>query len=404
MKISAPKQLIDYPIEVPTSKSISNRLLMMQAMSGLGEIKDLSNAQDTQTLNALLTNMPAVMDVGHAGTAFRFLTAFLTIQKGTYLLTGSDRMKQRPIQVLVDALRQLGADITYLENEGFPPLKIKGGTILKGTIKVNARISSQFISALMMIGPYVDNGLEIQLANEPVSKPYIEMTAQLMRGCGVEVMYTNKGISIPSGAYSFSTYTIEKDWSSIGFWCELVVISKMSHLLIHKVTTDSIQGDREVLTLFKPLGLASHFDYKGLHLRFDESVISKTKKSIDFTNSPDLVQPFVATLAGISQSQTITGIITLKGKETDRCMALKKELLQFGSHLAYTENKMKVKAEKFTNPQEIVKTYQDHRMAMAFAPLAFKCGELNIQNPEVVNKSYPQYWSQLQKLGFQCTT
>lgn len=244
-------------VDVSTSKSISNRLLIIQALSGSGNIIGLSEAEDTQILHNLLTEMPAVMDVGHGGTTFRFLTAYLAIQKGTFILTGSERMKQRPIGILVDVLNILGADITYMEEQGYPPLQITGKKLTGRRVEVNAGRSSQFISALMLIAPYIENGVEIVMKGNRVSTPYLEMTAELMSECGVEVKGVEDRICVSQGRYLFEYKEVEKDWSAISFWYELVGIGKIKSLLIRDVKKETIQGDQAVIGLFQVLGIDS---------------------------------------------------------------------------------------------------------------------------------------------------
>lgn len=399
MKLIAPNTVLDSQIEVPSSKSISNRLLIIQALAKSGNVTGISTAQDTVILNLLLNEMPKIMDVGHAGTAFRFLTAYLSVTPGTYLLTGSDRMKNRPIRPLVDALKSLGADIQYVENEGFPPLKIRGTSITKSKVAIDASMSSQFVSALMMIGPYLKKGLTLNLEGDLVSTSYIEMTRSLMQDCGVNVLYENKKIEISTSSYCFETFPVEKDWSSISFWFEMVLIGKWKRLLIKDVNENSIQGDAFVKELFGYFGVKSSFDKDGLWLKY-EKPNDKLPTRIDLKNTPDLTQPFIVAMAAIGHSITVTGIQHLKFKETDRALALQTELQKFGVVLKVNDSNLILKTGIDASSTVRIKTYQDHRMAMAFAPLALVLDGIQIENPEVVEKSYPDYWNQLQNLGF----
>ena len=401
MKITAPYKIKDSSVSVPTSKSISNRLLIIQSLCGGGEIVDLSDAEDTTTLARVLKELPSRIDVGHAGTAFRFLTAYLSITSGEYILTGSDRMKNRPVGVLVEALRELGANIQYLDKEGYPPLKIVGSQMQGGQVSIKSDVSSQFISALMLIAPYLEKGLKIKLIGEVVSQPYIKMTQSLMESCGVDLVFNNQEISIPNGNYKFESLNVEKDWSAISFWYEMVLIGEIDHLLIEEVFLDSIQGDSYVLSLFKNFGVQSTFDDQGVHLSFIRPNRNDLPRIVDFKNTPDLIQPFVVSIAAINEQYVISGSKNLAYKETDRAAALKMELAKCGAFIDVAEDSILVLKgiDNFKKVPEI-KTHQDHRMAMAFAPLALLFENVEIENPDVVKKSYPTFWGELEKLGF----
>jgi 3-phosphoshikimate 1-carboxyvinyltransferase len=350
----------------------------------------------------MLSTLPEIMDVGHAGTAFRFLTAFLAITNGSWVLTGSDRMKKRPIYPLVDALQQLGADIEYLESEGFPPLKINGKSLNGGEVTVDSSMSSQFMSALMMIGPKLKSGLTINTPGNIVSVSYIEMTKKLLRQSGAKLRSAELKIEIQNTNYDFGTIEVEKDWSAISFWYEIVLIQEIEHLLIRNVSENSIQGDAYVQELFKPFGIESKFDLEGLHLSYT-SPATELPTKIDLNSMPDLTQPFIVAMAAIGHEIEITGIQHLRHKETDRAEALKTELAKFGAELLVSNSSLTLKKGITQNSQIAVKTYQDHRMAMAFAPLTLMYNGIEIENPEVVAKSYPDFWVQLEKLGFKFT-
>ena len=401
MIIKSPNIILDMPVTLPASKSISNRLLIIHALSQNGEITNLSDAEDTVVLQTLLHEMPSTFDVGHAGTAYRFLTAFLSITKGEHILTGSDRMKERPIAPLVEALRNLGANIEYLEKDGFPPLKIVGQDLVGGKVEIESSTSSQFISALMLIAPKLKNGLEIVLKGDVVSKPYLEMTAALMRSCNTKVDFTGNTIKIPSANYSFENIEVEYDWSAAGFWYELVAIARLPHLLLSGVKPESIQGDSRVIELFKLFGVQSKFDNEGLHLSFTDSEI-ECPRILDFKETPDLVQPFLAMIAAKNFNMVLSGTRNLQFKETDRLQAMKNELKKFGAEIDIADDSvLMLKGFNAELSQPIsIKTYQDHRMAMALAPLSV-FGDLVIENAEVVVKSYPSYWNEMKKLGFE---
>jgi len=400
MIIKAPNKILDVPVTLPASKSISNRLLIIQALSQSGEITNLSEAEDTVVLQKLLCEMPSTFDVGHAGTAYRFLTAFLSISKGEHILTGSERMKERPISPLVEALRDLGANIEYLEKEGFPPLKIVGQDLIGGKVEIESSTSSQFISALMLIAPKLKNGLEIRLKGDVVSKPYLEMTVALMRSCNAKVDFTGNTIKILSAKYSFVNIEVEYDWSAAGFWYELVVIAKIPHLLLSGVKPKSIQGDSRVMELFKMFGVQSKFDNAGLHLSYSSTEI-ESARLLDFKETPDLVQPFLAMIAAKNFNMVLSGTRNLQFKETDRLQAMKNELKKFGAEIDIAEDSVLLLKGIDAELKESIsiKTYQDHRMAMAFAPLAI-LRDLELESPEVVEKSYPTFWKEWSKIGF----
>lgn len=397
MKVIAPKHISEAAIELPASKSISNRLLIIQAISGEGKISGLSDADDTRILYDVLQSDGDVIDVGHAGTAYRFLTAFYAISTKEVILTGSDRMKKRPIGPLVEALKALGADISYLEEEGFPPLKINGKELEGGAVKLPGFISSQFISALMLIAPKMSKGLWIEVEGDMVSRPYIEMTAALMRECCIEVRVDSQKIYVSNGNYSVGEKIVEKDWSAASFWYQMVLLGKLSKLELMGLTSESIQGDAYVKNLFEEFGVKSVFSAEGVTLEFEEAKYF-VEKDFDFTHVPDLTQPFVVSMAGINNSVKVIGIDHLKIKETDRLNALKCELEKLGAKVEFFENGLSLKYG--TTRGGDIDTYEDHRMAMSFAPLALVHGEMEIENPDVVSKSYPNYWQQLAKLGF----
>ena len=375
-----PTKVVDCEIDLPSSKSISNRLLIIQALCKQDfEIKNLSNSDDTNSLRNALNATGNTIDVGPAGTSFRFLTSYLAIQKGReFILTGTDRMKERPIQNLVAALQMLGAKISYLEKDGFPPLKIKGTTILGGEITIDASISSQFISSLLLIAPTLANGLILNISGNLVSKSYIQMTLKLMEEFGVKHSWNDNKIVVNQQNYIGKNYTVEADWSAATFWFQIAALTENCNIKLNGLYQKSMQGDAKVRTIFKDFGIASVFENNALTLTKNNQ---KSLKVIDLTDSPDMYQSLKCTLFALNKTTEITGVSTLKDKETDRIKS--------------TENEL----EKLST-SKIIETYKDHRMAMSFAPLSLKYGELTIKNSEVVSKSYPNFWQDLSRAGF----
>ncbi|TFH22778.1 MAG: 3-phosphoshikimate 1-carboxyvinyltransferase [Bacteroidia bacterium] len=401
--ISAPAVAIEQSIHLPSSKSISNRMLIIRALAGSGaSIQNLSNSDDTRVLEKALEENSLLIDVGHAGTSMRFLTAYLSTQAGEFELTGSHRMKQRPVGPLVDALKQLGANIVYLENKGCPPLRIVGGGLKGGAIQMDAGISSQFISALMMIGPGVAGGLQIRLRGEVVSATYINMTLALMNRCGAGARFEGKGISIPEAIYSVDEFVVESDWSGASYWYQVAALLPASEIFLPNLTRESLQGDSVLTELFSSLGVISSFSKLGLLIRSSKVALPKLFE-YDFTGCPDLVQTCAVTLCALGIHFRFTGTRTLRVKETDRIAALGKELRKVGfvlqddpagEWMAWDGSRCEAEQDP------LIATYHDHRMAMAFAPLAITLGKVTIDDPGVVSKSYPGYWNDIEKAGF----
>lgn len=378
-------------------------MLIIRALADSGAVlHNLSDSDDTRVLEKALEENSLVKDVGHAGTSMRFLTAYLSTRAGKFELTGSDRMKQRPLGPLVDALKQLGAHIEYLENKGCPPLKIAGGGLKGGTIEIYAGISSQFISALMMIGPGIAGGLHIRLKGEVVSATYINMTLSLMNRCGSKVRFEGNEIFIPEAIYSVDEFMVEADWSGASYWFQVAALLPGSKILLPKLSGDSLQGDSVLVSLFECLGVNSSFDEEGLLIRSSEVELPR-RFEYDFTGCPDLVQTCAVTLCALGIPFRFTGTRTLRVKETDRIAALGKELRKVGfvlqedpagEWLSWDGSRCEPELEP------VIATYHDHRMAMAFAPLAVSLGSIAIEDPGVVSKSYPGYWKDLEKAGF----
>ena len=366
------------------------------------KLDNISDSDDTKNLLKALEGDSNIKDVGHAGTAMRFLTAYFSTRDRKVILTGSDRMKQRPIGPLVGALQQMGAQIIYLEKEHCPPLEITGKEMTGGRIEIDGGISSQFISALMMIGPVLQGGLRITLTGQVVSATYIRMTLELMKQCGVRATFDGQQIVAPQQTYSLGRFTVESDWSGASYWYQVAALLPGSKILLPNLSENSLQGDSVLVKLFKKLGVESSFNRVGVTLH---SVQTKRREQYeyDFTGCPDLVQTCAVTLCVLGVPFRFTGTQTLRVKETDRIDALQTELRKVGFVLnGDDEGKWlawdgtRCKAE----PDPVIHTYHDHRMAMAFAPLAIPLGRIIIEDPMVVTKSYPGYWNDLKKAGF----
>lgn len=390
-------------IYLPGSKSISNRALIIKALADNSiHIENLSEAKDTQILQQLLESNSEVKDCGMAGTTLRFLTAYLVCKEGTFTITGAPRMLERPIAPLVDALLSLGADIEYLGEKGFPPLKIKGKPLKGGNVSLPANISSQYISALMMIAPTLSDGMKINLINSIASKPYIEMTASIMRHFGAEVVtdFSANTIEISSQSYQPNTIEIEGDWSSASYYYSLLALADSGSIKLIPLYGNSWQGDIAVSYIYFRLGITT--------FAIDNCIIlEKTKHRIDyleynFSDCPDLAQTVICTCAGLGIEGSFKGLHTLRIKETDRILALQQELAKLNWQLIEEGDTFHLKRGNATLLRPItINTYNDHRMAMAFAPLSLVFGDLLIENPAVVEKSNPNFWKHLKQLGFE---
>ncbi len=377
-------------------------LIIRSLADSRAQLDNLSDSDDTRLLIKALQDGSDSMDVGHAGTAMRFLTAFLSTRSREVVLTGSDRMKQRPIGPLVHSLRQLGARIEYMEKEGNPPLKISGENIRGGNIEIEGGISSQFISALMMVGPVLDGGLRITLTGEVVSATYIRMTLELMKQCGVQATFDGKQIVVPAQPYSMERFSVESDWSAASYWYQVAAMLPGSEIHLPNLCGQSLQGDAVLDKLFEPLGVESIFSQEGVTLK-SKNTDAPGKIEYDFTGCPDLVQTCAVTFCALDIPFRFTGTQTLRVKETDRITALQVELLKVGFKLESDVSGRWIswdgtRSRPESNP--VIKTYHDHRMAMAFAPLAILLGRIAVENPRVVTKSYPGYWKDLEKAGF----
>ncbi len=391
-------QTIDLRITLPASKSISNRALILNALAySPYDIQNLSDCDDTRVTVKALDSNDRTFDIGAAGTAMRFLTAFLSKTVGEWVITGSERMKQRPIKLLVDALTTLGARIEYVEKEGFPPLRIFGSALTGGEIRLNGGVSSQYISALMMIAPYMQNGLKIILEGNVISVPYINMTLNMMKEYGVAVDFNNTIIDIKAQTYKPIQYKVESDWSAASYWYEVLAIAGKGQVFLTGLNQNSYQGDSKVAALFEQLGVSSTYQVEGVLLQATGKYVEQFE--YDFVNQPDLAQTFAVTCCMKGIPFHFGGLQTLKIKETDRIAALINELGKLGfvltepaeGQLAWTGNRCDA-----AQPVSIA-TYEDHRMAMAFAPAAL-ITPLVIEEPQVVSKSYPGFWEDIEKL------
>lgn len=407
--ISAPLNPVQAKLSLPASKSIANRLLIMQSFNPDMTIGNLSEANDTVLLQQLIRQMqdsgkqdhPVTLDAGPAGTVYRFMTARLAIEPGTWFLTGSERMKERPVKLLIEALRTLGADIEYAGNEDYPPLIIRGRKLKGGAVSIDAGVSSQYISALMMIGPELEEGLDLSLTGNVGSLPYIEMTARLMQQAGINVISSKNRYIIPKQSYAPAQLITEPDWSAASYWFQIVSLSKQSEVLLRDLKPDSLQGDSAVRALFEPLGVSSQFTDNGLLLKNTHSMV--TRFTADFSDIPDLAQTFAVTLAAKGIPSRLTGLRSLRIKETDRIKALILDLDACGLKAIEKENfVLELPQQSITiNPKiPFIHTFHDHRMAMAFAPICLTGQPLQIENPDVVQKSYPSFWNHLIDAGF----
>lgn len=408
-KITAPGR-ISASLDLPSSKSICNRALIINALSeGKEDLLNISDCDDTQVLVEALKTMPQTIDIGATGTAMRFLTAYLAGVEGERILTGSKRMLERPIKVLVEALRRLGADIEYEGEEGFPPLRIRGKRLMGGTLQISASVSSQYISALLMTGPKMWHGLCLELTGEVVSRPYIDLTLMMMRDFGAKAQWlTPNIIKVERGDYKALSYTVENDWSAASYWYEMLALCPDcdSELTLHGLQDVSLQGDSAVRYLFNMLGVKTQFQdktsVKAGNVCLQKSVIKAPRLDYDFSNQPDLVQTMAVTCALMGKPFRFTGLGTLRIKETDRIAAIIKELGKLGYILSDEGGDVLVfngERHEVSHPVEI-ETYKDHRMAMAFAPAALVVGEVVILDPMVVTKSYPHFWEDMRRVGF----
>ncbi len=365
---------------------------------------NLSNSDDTKRLKyylkfidvCLSSGVPTTIDTQNAGTVLRFLTAYLAIQDGKWLITGNKRMLERPVGELVDALNTLGATIKYTDKQGYPPLLVKGKEVHGGIISINPRQSSQFVSALMMIGPYLKGGIEIVMEKSTVSTPYILMTAKLMKIFGIETKVTAKKIAVPMGDYTMSEYNIEPDWSSASYWYQVAALSTNSQIHIPNLTKNSIQGDAIVAELFQSLGVETEYNEGGIVIKSKTDSVSKL--DFNFKDYPDLVPTVMATCAAKGVELMIRGINHLKYKESNRIVSMDEELSKIGCSISRQGQAYLLKPGNLPEQAEF-NTHQDHRIAMSLAPLALKIKTVSINNPDVSIKSYSDFWDDMSRMG-----
>lgn len=389
-------------IQLPSSKSLCNRALIINALAhGSEPPQNLSNCDDTRVMIRALQQMQPTIDIMAAGTAMRFLTAFLTVAPGTHLITGTERMKQRPIGILVDALRSLGAEIDYAENEGFPPLRITGKKLDKENITLPGNVSSQYISALLMIAPTLQHGLTLTLEGKIVSRPYIDMTLQLMRDFGAQAEWiADNQLKVEATGYQPTPYYIESDWSAASYWYEICALTPDATVELPGLFEQSLQGDAAVAQIFSLLGVETSYSERMVTLRNTGKAVDKLE--YDFVNQPDLAQTFVVTCCMKHIPFCFTGLESLKIKETDRIFALITEMKKLGYVVKEKDNSILYWDGEHcpAQPHPAIDTYEDHRMAMAFAPASLILKSVCINHPQVVSKSYPNYWENLQEAGF----
>ena len=394
-RITAPNK-VDALINLPASKSISNRALIIHALSGGATTpENLSHCDDTDVMRAALSNMPDVIDIGAAGTAMRFLTALLSTTEGQHTITGTERMKQRPITVLVDALRKLGADIEYEENEGFPPLRINGRQLLGGELQMPGNVSSQYVSALLMVAP-VAGGITLTLEGDIVSRPYIDMTLALMRHHGIEARWHDGAIVVPAGCYTAAAPVIEGDWSAASYWLGLKALAPQLCITLSPLSEHSLQGDHAIATMMEPLGVrVRYYNNKCVTLEHDD-VHLPSRYCRDMAATPDLVPTLAVTLCLLRVPFALTGVTTLRLKESDRLEALRQELGKLGYCVEAGDNALRYDGNH-TPPASppVLDPHGDHRLAMALSLAATRHHGIVINNAQVVTKSYPTWWQQL---------
>ena len=389
-------------ITITGSKSESNRLLILKALYPDLEISNLSNSDDTQVTLKALNNNESIVDIHHAGTAMRFLTAFFSVKPNSkVVLTGSSRMQDRPIELLVEALRSLGAEIEYVNKKGFPPLKITGKKIDVSQVALPANISSQYISALMLIAPSLKNGLEIDLIGETTSIPYIKMTQTLLDNLGFKTFFNNNKIKIsPADKITLNQWTVESDWSSASYFYSVVAIANKSEITLESYYSESLQGDSDLVQIYKKIGVTTVFNNGSITLSKTPNFALPEVLDLDLRNTPDLAQTIAVSCFGLGVDCNLTGLHTLKIKETDRLEALKVELEKLGAIISITNDSLELRFSGVINQNISIDTYNDHRMAMAFAPLGIKV-PIVINNSEVVSKSYPGFWEDFKSIDFQ---
>ena len=391
---------INAAIKITGSKSETNRLLLLKALFPNITLANTSNSDDSEVMQKALYGNDDIVDIHHAGTAMRFLTAYFAVNEGReVVLTGSSRMQERPIKILVDALEQLGAVITYEKEVGYPPIRIKGQKITVSKVNLAANVSSQYISALMLVAPKLENGLELTLEGEITSIPYIKMTLALLNDLNIQTSFEGNVITVaPKPAVETKEMTVESDWSSASYYFSIAALADAASITISSYKENSLQGDSDLVNLYKAMGVKSQFNGNQLTLN-KQANFNYQDVTFDLNNTPDIAQTIVVTCLGLGIGCHLTGLHTLKIKETDRLEALRIELTKLGANISVTNDSLTLVATKEMNSNVTIATYNDHRMAMAFAPLALRV-PIFIENAEVVSKSYPDFWEDLKSLGF----
>ena len=392
-------------IQLESSKSISNRMLIIRALSQENfQINNLSQADDTVILDRLLNDYKNLeeIDCHHAGTTLRFLTSFLSIKNGEWTLKGSERMHQRPIAPLVESLKQLGSNINYLEKSGYPPLRIKGQPINGDKIDIRGDISSQYISSLLMIAPIMKNGLNLNIVSDILSKPYIKMTLELMSNMGIEHTWDGASIVIKNQPYIGTSYSIENDWSGASFWYSFAALANSAEINLPFLYESSVQGDSNVRYIYEKLGVSTYFHEKGITIKKSPQLL-ENPISIDLKNYPDLGLPIAVTCAGLGLQTHLYGLESLKYKESDRLLMIKNELHKFNIESIVDSSSIVIKeGQKLEKPSSIIECHDDHRIPMSIAPLAMKIGKIKFNDKTVVNKSYPRFWNDLERVQISC--
>ncbi|GAA4964787.1 3-phosphoshikimate 1-carboxyvinyltransferase [Algibacter aquimarinus] len=391
-------------VKITGSKSESNRLLLLQALYPEFKLENVSNSDDSNLMTNALSSKSEIVDIHHAGTAMRFLTAYFSIQEGREtVLTGSKRMKERPIKILVEALQELGAEISYEENEGFPPIRISGKKLIKNKVSLKANVSSQYISALLLIGSKLENGIELTLEGEITSVPYIKMTLSLLDEIGFNTSFEHNIISVKPNTAQLKSklLTVESDWSSASYYYSIAALSDVgTEITLSSYKQNSLQGDSALVEIYKHFGVSTVYNKNKITLK--KEVSSLEQLSLDLKDAPDIAQTIAVTCFALGIPCDLVGLHTLKIKETDRLVALKTEIEKLGGEVEITDKSLYLKASKDINSMVSIATYNDHRMAMAFAPLALKTS-LIVEDAMVVSKSYPTFYDDLESLGFEIT-
>ena len=402
LKINKINKPVSGNIQITGSKSETNRLLILQQFYKNLQIENISNSDDSVLMQKALLSTSNEINIGHAGTAMRFLTSYFAVKENSeIILTGSHRMKDRPIKILVDALKSLGANIQYLEKEGFPPLKIIGKKLLHNFVEIDGNVSSQYISALLLIASKLDNGLELTLNGKITSVPYIKMTLSLLNEIGVETSFIENIISVkPNNSKLLpQTLTVESDWSSASYFYSVIALSDIgTEITIASYKKESLQGDSVLVKIYQSFGVTTHYNSNSIRLvKTEETQTSNLE--FHLSDAPDIAQTIAVTAFGLGVECYLTGLHTLKIKETDRLIALENELSKLGAQIRVTEESLHLSAAQDFKANQTIATYSDHRMAMAFAPLALRLPYLEIEEEQVVDKSYPEFWEHLSAVG-----